>query len=208
MVKYIVLFLVFCTFLTSIFSYKKITTTPLKYFIFFIWYGLISEILANILSFNKVSTVLINNVYLVCSTLFYLIFYSLIYTNHKFKKVSYFFIGIYLLALVLNNFYLQNFISDWQTNTYIFGSFLEIILIIFFFIEVLNSDKILDLNKLLIFWISIGLLIFNLGLIPVLVVAEFIRWSGIFKYILLSVNIIMYACFIIGFIVSDKEFNV
>jgi hypothetical protein len=207
MVKYIVLFLVFCTFLTTIFFYKKITTIPLKYFIFFIWYGLFSEIVANILSFYKVSTVLINNIYWVCSTLFYLIFYSLIYTNHKFKKVSYFFIGIYLVALIFNNYYLQNYISDWQTNTYIFSAFLIIIVIILFFIEVLNSDKILVLNKLLIFWISIGLLIFNLALIPVLVVAEFIRWSGIFKYILLGVNIIMYSCFITGFIVSKKEYN-
>lgn len=207
MVKYIVLFLVFCTFLASIFSYKKISTTPLKYFIFFIWYGLISEIIANILSFNNVSTVLINNVYFIFSTLFYIVFYSLIYTNHKYKKVAYSFIGIYLLAVFFNNFYLQNLIYNWQTNTYIFGSFLIIILIILFFIEVLNSDKILVLNKLYIFWISVGVLILNLGLIPVLVVAEFIRWSGIFSYILLTVNIIMYSCFIIGFIVSKKEYN-
>ncbi|WP_456379473.1 hypothetical protein [Lutibacter sp.] len=71
----------------------------------------------------------------------------------------------------------------------------------------MNSDKILVLNKLFIFWISIGVLTFNIGMIPVLLVGELINWTGIYNYIILPLNVIMYGCFIIGFVVSEKEYN-
>jgi uncharacterized Tic20 family protein len=76
-----------------------------------------------------------------------------------------------------------------------------------YYADVLKSNEILDFQKSIFFWISIGVLIFNIGLLPVFVIGELIDWQGIFRYIIFILNIILSLCFITGFIVSKKEFN-
>lgn len=57
------------------------------------------------------------------------------------------------------------------------------------------------------FWISIGVLLYNIGFIPVFVIAELIDFRGVFMYITFALNIILSLCFISGFVISKKEFN-
>ncbi|WP_144439123.1 hypothetical protein [Lutibacter profundi] len=64
------------------------------------------------------------------------------------------------------------------------------------------------MNKLLLFWISIGLLLFYVGILPIIIMSSFLEYRGLFDYIILLLNIIMYGCFITGFLVSKKEYNV
>ncbi|MDP3313891.1 hypothetical protein [Lutibacter sp.] len=60
---------------------------------------------------------------------------------------------------------------------------------------------------MLLFWLSIGILIFYAGIVPIYVMIEFLNYKGIFKYILVALNVIMLSCFSIGFIVTKKEYN-
>ena len=82
------------------------------------------------------------------------------------------------------------------------------ITVLIYFSELLQSDEIFNLKKSMVFWISLGVLLFNIGFIPVDIIAEFISFSGVFRIIALILNLLMLACFIAGFIVSKKEFNV
>ena len=59
----------------------------------------------------------------------------------------------------------------------------------------------------MIFWISIGLLLFHIGSIPIFIAKQFLNYNATHNYILLGLNIIMYGSFIIGFILSDKKYN-
>ncbi len=170
-------------------------------------YVFINEVIGNILMEKGVNTAIINNLYAVITTLFFLVFYSFVFVKKSYKRASYIFIILYSIAILLNSFLFQNIFTSLQSYTFILGFFLVTITIILFFIEIMNSDKILVLRKIFLFWMSIGVLIFNLGLIPVLIVGELIRWDGIFHYIILFLNVIMYSCFIVGFIVSDKKYN-
>lgn len=201
----IILIVIFITFVIGVLNFKKFRASTLKYFVFFIGYVLISEIIANSLSVQKISTVVVNNSYFVGSNLFYLFFYSRILTKLKYKKLAYIFAGVFVLSVFMNTIFFQTFINAIQTYSLILGMLFVSILIILFFSEIMNSDKILVLKKLTIFWISIGVLLFNLGIIPVLVVGELIQWSGIFDYILLLLNVLMYGCFIIGFLITKKK---
>jgi len=76
-----------------------------------------------------------------------------------------------------------------------------------YFSELLNSDRIISIQKTMTFWISLGVLIYALGYIPVFIIGEFIDYQGIFRSITFGLNIFMSLCFITGFIVSKKEFN-
>ena len=115
---------------------------------------------------------------------------------------------IFSIGLLINQLFFQEFEHKLQTYTFILGLFLVTILVFIYLSEIMNSDKIFKLTNTSEFWISIGIIIFNFGFIPVLVVAELIRWEGIYNYILLFVNVIMYSCFITGFIISKREYNI
>ena len=101
----------------------------------------------------------------------------------------------------------MDYTKEYFVYNNIIGQFFIVLSIMIYFVEVLKSEVILTIQKSLIFWISLGVLIFNIGLLPVFVIGELIDWQGIFKYIILSMNILMAASFITGFIVSEKEFN-
>ena len=80
--------------------------------------------------------------------------------------------------------------------------------IILYFSEILNSDKIIRINKMLMFWISIGLLISLLPDIPFDVIRKYYAKSPTIPYI----YVVSYLLFITynlllisGFIWSEKQ---
>jgi vacuolar-type H+-ATPase subunit I/STV1 len=103
---------------------------------------------------------------------------------------------------------LQDFIKEIPEIPHVLGSIFLIISILFYFIELLKSEKILVFHRLLLFWISVGLILFYAGTIPFM-----LKWNGymlipgvhdlfLIVYIL---AITMYLIFSFGFIWSKKE---
>ena len=204
---YIIFGLVIVTFLIGVLNYKYYKQTNLQFFMVFIGYTFVSEIVANVFILLSISSILIYNIYSLAYTVILILFYRKIVKNKIIKKSSIFLIVLFSLCVVLNSIFGQHIIYMYQNNTYILGFLFVAILIMLFFVEILNSDKILSLGKLPIFWISIGLFIFNICLIPVMVIPRFIGWSGVYDYILLGVNVIMYGCFSYAFLLTKKEFG-
>jgi len=205
---FIILIVISLTLFVALFQFNKFKTSPIKYVVYFIGYVFISETIANSYLSNGMSTVIINNVYSIAYTFFNLFFYSILIKNNRAKKIGNIMMFIFSIGLLINQLFFQEFEHKLQTYTFILGLFLVTILVFIYLSEIMNSDKIFKLTNTSEFWISIGIIIFNFGFIPVLVVAELIRWEGIYNYILLFVNVIMYSCFITGFIISKKEYNI
>jgi len=205
---FIILIVISLTLFVAVFQFNKFKTSPIKYVVYFIGYVFISETIANSYLSNGMSTVIINNVYSIAYTFFNLFFYSILIRNNRAKKIGYIMMFIFSIGLLINQLFFQEFEHKLQTYTFILGLFLVTILVFIYLSEIMNSDKIFKLTNTSVFWISIGIIIFNFGFIPVLVVAELIRWEGIYNYILLFVNVIMYSCFITGFIISKREYNI
>ena len=174
---------------------------------YFIWYTFLSELVAILFINNGISTSIIYNCYSIVSSIFYLLFFRSIMKNVRTNKLILGMVIVFIVSVIFNSFLQQDVIQTLQTNVFILGFLLVAIVIILYFIEILNSDKIMILNKLPMFWISIGILLFNICIIPVMIIAKLIGWSGAYHYILLGVNIIMYSCFSYAFILSKKEFN-
>jgi hypothetical protein len=205
---FIILIVISLTLFVAVFQFNKFKTSPIKYVVYFIGYVFISETIANSYLSNGMSTVIINNVYSIAYTFFNLFFYSILIKNNRAKKIGNIMMFIFSIGLLINQLFFQEFEHKLQTYTFILGLFLVTILVFIYLSEIMNSDKIFKLTNTSEFWISIGIIIFNFGFIPVLVVAELIRWEGIYNYILLFVNVIMYSCFITGFIISKREYNI
>ncbi len=91
---------------------------------------------------------------------------------------------------------------------FVVGSIFLIISIVFYLIELLKSEKVIIFHRKLLFWISIGLLLFHSGTIPFsLKYNEYSLFPSIDKLFLIIyvLAFFMYTTFIFGFIWSNKE---
>jgi len=197
--------------------YAKYKQTVLKYFLFLLWYITITELIGWYGSVNDAfgfykdgipyRTWLYNLLRIITfSSLFYI---YLKYLNTKiFKKWIQVFAVVYVIISIINWIFWQNFLFERSESPRIIGTIFIIITILFFFIELLRSDKIVVFHRMLLFWISVGLLLFYSGTIPfVLKWNGFMLIPGVHKLFLIVyiLAIIMYLTFTFGFIWSKKE---
>ncbi|EDP95780.1 hypothetical protein KAOT1_05232 [Kordia algicida OT-1] len=124
-----------------------------------------------------------------------------------FKKYIKIFIIVYWITCIINSFY-ENFLEVAQVVPYIIVSSFLIISILMYFIEVLQSERILNINRELLFWISIGLLLFHIGYIPYKIVQKFydsIASANLenLRSLFFSLILILNICYITGFIWSQ-----
>ncbi len=200
--------------------FYKYKHTPLKYFLYLLWYITITEFFSLYTNENEVliyidksgqkyNLWMFNLLEIITFiTLFYIYFRSIKNLNYKFWiKI---FIISYIIISIINWSVLQNFILEWSELPYIIGSFFTIGAIVFYFIELLRSEKIVLFHKTLLFWISIGLLLFYAGTIPFSIemngyaLIPGIRIHKLFL-IMYILAILMYLIFTFGFIWSKKE---
>jgi len=193
----------------ALFHVKKYKhNIQLKLWLYFLIYSFITEVLATYFIYvvGKRANIIYNSWWLVNS-----IFYIIFFLNRVISKIKRKFIISYLSAFILYNFisilFFKNYRNDILSESFIIGQFFVVLSIMIYYAELLSSDMILRFQKSLFFWISLGALVFNIGLLPVFVIAELIEWQGVFRYIIFGLNVIMAGCFITGFIVSKKEFN-
>lgn len=199
----------FIIIIIGVVNFEKIRNSKLlKLFLIFLIYSLVTELIAFFVGviFRK-NTFYIYNIWNLANSYFsFYFFYKLI--NNKLKRNIIKTIALfYTVFSIVDITFFTTFIFDNLNYNIIVSSILIVISVMLYFAELLNNEAVLIINKSIYFWISVGVLFFNIGMIPIFVIAELINYRGIFDIIILSLNIIMAICFITGFIVSKKEFN-
>mgnify|MGYP006325660507 CR=1 FL=1 len=203
------------TFLISLWRYSKYYDTPLKFLPVVLLYTFLTELLGEIvadstkfnLSFqNKYSdyNIVIYNIYNVVFFLYFYYVFRCYIKKEEHRKFITIASGIFLVISLVNPF-LQNFVIEPQLYTYVFGAVILICCIILYFIELLGSPRILYVKGDLLFWISIGLLLFYVGYIPIKLTRYFFAIENVDVYmnlrrVHLLLIIIMYGSFITGFL--------
>lgn len=209
MPKYFFIVNYFVLILLAIFYNKKyINNFYLKLFIYFIMYSFLSEVVgAYFAYYQKISTNFINNTWNIVNHLFYAFFFLSGVASLRKRKVITGIIISYILFSIINILFFRDYFDQMLLNNILFGSILIVFVIMIYYSELLSGDAILNIKHSLFFWISVGVLLSNIILIPVWVFAEFFSYQGIFRFLIFASNIIMSLCFITGFIISKKEFN-
>lgn len=198
----------------SLYKYRKYFNTSLKYLPILFIYTFFNELLGELISeyelfslFQKslyiTYNVIIYNIY---NVIFYLYFYYIFWNslvNEKQKRIIVYGGIIFLLIAVINPFF-ENFMIEAQTFTYVFGGIVLLLCTIFYFVQLRDPNRVFSINRDLLFWLSVGLFIFYSGYLPIKVDRYFntiydLRYLYLRK-IHLSLIIIMYTCFIIGFV--------
>jgi len=198
--------------------FYKYKNSPLKYFLYILWYIVLTEFTGwyaadkDVLGFFDKEGRHYN---LWMYNLMYSIFYPIVLTIYlrsihqlSYKKWIKIFIFFYIIVSIINWSFIQSFKYEWSELPDVIGSLFLAISIIFYFMELLKSDKTFIYHKKLLFWISIGLLIFHVGTIPFNIeVTHYALLKGIHNLFLIIwiLALIMYLIFTFGFIWSDKE---
>ncbi len=188
----------------AIYHYKKYASTTEKYFLHFLIYMVFTEILGFTYSKMLKPNIWIFIIYVFISFLFYFYWFYTILKKSIYKKfivVS----SFVFIAIAIYNMSTQSWMN-YQISTFYTGAIISTIASVFFFSELLNSNKILSIKHSLRFWIATGLLLFNVGMIP------FIAFSNDYKLypelrniILVVMNLILYTCYSLGFIWAKAE---
>ena len=187
--------------------YKKYKNSTEKYFLHFLWYTIINESIGiYTVYYLKISYIEIYIIFIFLSFLFYFHWMLKIIKSKIRKKV------IIALSVLFSGVAIYNFFTlEWNNyhySTFVCGSIIYILLSLFFFSQLLNDKKVIHVKQNLKFWIATGLLLFNVGMIPLLVLSDlFSADDSLRVIILISLNLILYTCYSLGFIWSKKEQN-
>lgn len=205
--KYIIIYII--TIVIGLFNYKKYSNNlQLKIWLYFVIYSFITEISAYLfVKIYHIRAIEIYNTWWIVNSFFYILFFLSKIKSRKKRNIILGFTALLGVYILISGLFFKQYSSVYFVDSWILGQLFVVLTIMMYYTELLKSDAILNIRYSLFFWISIGALIFNIGILPVFVIGELIRFQGIFNYIILGLNIVLSLCFVTGFIVSKKEFN-
>lgn len=224
-VNYLINVLEVCTAIIGTLYYRKNKEqdTSVKYLVLLLWITVFFEFFAvlrfAIITFKQLfflkgtifeNNTWIYNILIVLSYILYITYFRYNLANKLFRKVLMVLVGIFAISTISNLFISDVFFSELSTLTDVLGSIILLLSVLFYFYEVLLSEKVLIFYKLLAFYVAIGALIFHLTITPIDIYFEYAKDSdsNFFKFrgfVLRSANIFMYTCYAIGFIVCLRK---
>jgi len=203
------------TVVVAIWRYPKYFDTPLKYFPILLMYTLLNETLGLIIDKNESYNFVLNDfysnynvvIYNIYNIVFFIYFYSVFwsYVNRKKHKKFIVISSVLFLLTSMTNPFLQSFMLEAQVYTYVVGAVVLIFCIIFYFQELHSRFDTWFLKRDIISWIGIGMLIYNVCYLPIKITRHYNAVNGLIeapfvRRLHLLLILIMYACFIIGFL--------
>lgn len=183
------------TFIIAFYKFKIINKAAEKNFVYYLGFVVLGEIIQKIQqSFFEVATFFNINVYDIVTYSFFIYWYYKIIGNKSAIKL----VGvIYFLGLCISLFKEDIFNEYLAINNYI-GTISTLILTILFYITLLKKNEVISFLSDPKFWISTGLLIFNIGYIPVLFLLKYRSKRIDVDLTMVILVVTMYSCFIKG----------
>lgn len=133
--------------------------------------------------------------------LFY--YYQLLYVP-MLKKIQVIILILFVLNIVIMFYTEDDLFHHFSFNMLYVDILLLLFSIILFLYQTFNSDKILEIKNYLPFWISVALLIFFIGSIPILFFRTTVSES-IYFFILFMLNLISNGILILGLVWNKQE---
>lgn len=188
-------------------NYHKVKQSAERYLVYFLGLSVLTEIIGPLYGYLvNGDNFFIYNTYLFLFFAFYLYWYYQLTQVTLYKQ---FIIGFacILCLFFIGNLTIQSFITEYLSYSFILGSVLIIFTTLFHFIELIRSDAILKIRHHLTFWVTVGLLLFSVGIIPLITLRKYLNLHTGFAYyfILVFLNLILHGCYSLGFIWSKKK---
>lgn len=209
--------------------FNKYKHTPVKYFIYFLIYVLVVELIGGytvyvakfefLKDYKEIlkGTLFQRNFWWyslfwnIGSVLFFSFYFRLIIKNKTYKRIINYSRNLFVIAsIVYIAIVRQDFFLSFNPFINIITALAVVLCIVLYFVEVLKSDKIIEFYHSMNFYIAASMLFWYLAITPLTFYNVYFTTSDwnfvILKWqIYLFTNIFMYSCFSIGLICSKPQ---
>lgn len=207
--RYIIVSLETLAAIIGLLYWKKWKGTPYAYFILYLVTIAVAEYFGFYFSKSgmKVANWALFN-YIIIPFEF-LFFFWLFQAELKKKKLALWFVVIYLVSWLIDIFFLAQPAYKsrfWFSSfSYTVGNILLLVFLLLFLIQLVTGDSILYFKNNILFWISLGLLLFYLGTFPYFGLRNLLSLKYkpvyyLYTYLFYALNYLMYLSFIGGLI--------
>ena len=193
--------------IVGVWNIKKLSLPREKYFLLLLWFTFLVE-LTNLLLKDLVGieSSTGHTIYSIISFLFYFYWYYDVLESRFSKIVTLLFTTAFLSMSALA-FAFPDTLGG-KGYAFVTGAISLLVLTFFHFYQLLRSDEVLVVKYKLSFWVSTALLLFYMGILPLVLLAEYLEVKGSsYAIILICLNLILYGCYIIGFIWTKKMYD-
>lgn len=119
--------------------------------------------------------------------------------------------AIGILGVVIEGVLMTTVLKEYLSYSFAFCNVLISVFALLYLIEIQITEKVLYSDRLMLFWVSIGILFFYLVNLPIMILVNVLRdLLEVHDPILLIQTIsaiMMYSCFIVGLIWSKQKYN-
>lgn len=193
-------------FIVSVLYRRSLSKTGLRWFLPFLLFVVIVELTARYLSYElKQPNAWLFSLSIPCEYCFYALIFWTAFSTNRLKKIALGFIVLFLLYNIYSMIFITG-LKFFDMNVLVVGNLAMVVLSILFFIDLYNSSYTQPMFKNPLFWIITGIFLFNAGefsynLLSMLIIDEgFDSTLKIFRSVNNSLILLLYSCFIIGFI--------
>lgn len=193
--------------MVGVWNYKKLKRTREKYFLALLWFTFLVELMNLLLKdLFLIESSVGHQIYFVISFSFYFYWYYDVLGRRFSKLITLFFTVIFLAMTGLA--YIFPIEMGGKGYAFITGAIGLLVLTFFHFYQLLKSDEVLIVKHKLSFWVSTALLLFYMGILPLILLAGYLDIKdSSYTIILVCLNLILYGCYIIGFIWTKEKYN-
>lgn len=210
-------------FLTGIFYYQKNKTKPSFYLVCFLGITVFSELFSwytffiddGFLHFLKGTSFGANywlgNTYSVISFLFYINYFKWYLSTKRSINILNWISIVFLVLSILEIIFSRGFFVKFMPISTIVGTLFVFLSISFYYLELLKSDQILQVQKSLPFYVSVGALIFHLCTTPLFLYSSYLSNSidpsfvSLYRQVIFGSNYLLYSIYIAGFIICSRK---
>jgi hypothetical protein len=194
--------------ITGFIYWSKIKGSFWKWFPIYLAVICAVELTADVLNYNQeyeIKNLIYNNFSIPLEFLFFYWLYYKYAIGKRRRQLVILCIIVYLSSIVLDQLYFRNTNFYFNSFSYCIGNMMLLMAIISFFIQFATSNEIIHFKRSMIFWVSLGTLIFYLGSLPFyglynLLYKKYFDVFVFYSYIMYVCNWIMYSLFTVAFI--------
>lgn len=153
---------------------------------------------------NELNLALYNYCVIPIEYTFFFLLFNRSFKQTKLKRLPIVCIGVYISSWIIDIMYFK-WESIFNSFSCTIGNLLLLILILGFFIQLVTTNAILTFRNNMLFWVSLGLLLYYLGAFPYYGLRNVLArdFQGVYityTYIVYVLDILMYLMFTISFI--------
>jgi hypothetical protein len=206
LMTYALIFLELAAFVIGLVYWGKVKATIWKWFVIYLGFIVCGELICNYLHYYSSYKFDVNKIYTyIILPIEFLFLYWLYYQHAKSKRSKLLVIVCIFIYIIADQYFFQGKKFIFDSFSYCMGNLLLLLVIISFFISFSKTDELLQYQSSIIFWVSLGVIVFYLGTMPFfgLIHLLYDKYRPIFNfytYLMFAFNWSMYLLFIVGFI--------